>query len=511
MKTESNSRTHKAATNIAYSIANRIIIIVLNFLLRTLFIKEFGVGLLGLNGLFSNVLSVLSMADLGLNTAMIFSFYEPLANKNYETVAALTGFYKKIYNVIAITITILGICIIPVLPKLVNLDSEIPLLNVYYLFALSNVVFSYLFVYKTSVLVADQNNYVVVRISTLVTIFKSIAQIIILVTIKSYIAYLVIDTIAAFLTNFISSKAAIKKYPFITEQSYDLGDSEKKNIVNIIISAFVFKISNVLMNATDNIIISVMIGTIMVGLYSNYLLVQNQIVAIFRLIFTSATASIGNLIVSERPERRLEIFQSEQTLSFILSCIIVPCFFGLINPFITIWLGTEYTLNLITVTSISLYLFLSCTMQPLWTYREATGLYKKTKYIMIICAIENIFLSVILGKLIGVAGVIFASSISRLTTYIWYEPKLLFNTYFELAPKTYYIDLLINSVIVIVLCMIVGLINYLLPIEGVLNWLLHGFLLTAICVAVAYIVYHNSPGYIMLLNKAKSLLKRSDK
>ncbi len=509
MKIESDSRTKKTATNIIYSIANRLIIIVLNFGVRTVFIREFGVSFLGLNGLFSNVLSVLSMADLGLNAAMIFSFYKPLASKDYETVAALTKFYRKIYNSIALIITALGICVIPILPKLVNLETEIPLLNVYYLFALSNVIFSYLFVYKTSVLVADQNNYIVVRVSTLVTIIKAISQIFIIVITRNYIAYLVIDTMSAFLTNFISSRLAIKKYPFINEHSRDLDNVEKKSIVDTIASAFVFKISSVLINSTDNIIISIMIGTIMVGFYSNYLLVQNQIVAIYSLIFASATASIGNLIVSERPERRLEIFQSEQTLSFILNCVIVPCFFGLINPFITIWLGSEYTLDSIVVSSISLNLFLSCTMQPLWTYREATGLYKKTKYVMIICAIENIFLSVLLGKLIGIAGILFASSISRLTTYICYEPKLLFNTYFGVGPKKYYIALLINSFIVISLCMIGGMINYLLPVKGVISWMLHGLLLATISIVVAFVAYHNSPGYKILLSKAKSLVKKS--
>ena len=282
------SRTKKATQNIAYGMVNQILSLVLSFVSRTVFINFLGVEYLGINGLFSDVLNLLSLADLGFNTAMIFSFYKPIAEKDYKKMAGLTTFYRKVYSIIATLVGTVGILLIPFLKYIVNVETAIPNLEIYYLLSLAGVVVSYICVYKTSIITADQNGYIVTRITMLTSTFKTIVQIISLVLWKNYIIYLIIGVIVNLVNNIIASIVAEKNYPFIKEK-YQLSKEEQKSILNNMGSVFIYKASSVMLNATDNILISVIVGTAMVGYYSNYLMLETKITMFYSLIFTSMT------------------------------------------------------------------------------------------------------------------------------------------------------------------------------------------------------------------------------
>ena len=173
----SEGRTKKAAMNVAFNFLNQILTLILSFVSRTVFVWGLGAEYLGINGLFSDVLGLLSMADLGFGTAMVYSFYKPLADNDYRKIAGLTTFYKKVYTIIAVVVSIVGVALIPFLPYLINLEKDIPHLTLYYLLSLANVVFSYLCVYRTSILSADQKSFKITRITMIVNIIRSILQI----------------------------------------------------------------------------------------------------------------------------------------------------------------------------------------------------------------------------------------------------------------------------------------------------------------------------------------------
>ena len=423
------SRTKKSITNILFNLSDQIISLLLSFLSRSVFIYTLGVEFLGINGLFSDVLGMLSMADLGFGTAMAYSFYKPIAENDHDKISALITFYRKVYNIIATIILIVGLCITPFIRYIVNTNREIPHLEVYYLFSLASIVISYLYVYRTSIITADQKNYIVTRITIITNIIKTITQIISLLIFKNFIVYLAINILFVFLNNAIASHKAVTLYPYIKERKV-LPKKEIKEIFANLKSVFIYKVSSMLLNATDNILISVIVGTITVGYYSNYLLINNKLCGLISLFFTSLTASIGNIIVKETYKKRYEIFTIEQSISFIISGVVIPCFMVLINDLIVVWLGKSYSLGYPLAIAVSLNLYLQCVLQPLWSYREATGMYQKTKWVMLAAAICNIVLSIILGICWGVAGIIFASGISRIVTYVWYEPQLLFKNYF---------------------------------------------------------------------------------
>ncbi len=499
------NRTNQAVKNITFNFTNKILTLILGFISRTVFIWGLGVEYLGINGLFGDILGLLSLADLGFGTAMVYSFYKPLAENDQTKIAALTHFYKRIYISIAIVITVIGLLLIPFLPYLINLEKEVPNLVLYYLLSLGNVVFSYLCVYKTCILSADQKQYKIVKITMFIEISKSVVQILSIILIHNYIVYLVIGCICVLLSNIIASSVATKEYPFI-KQKIDLDKQEKKNIFSNMYSIFIYKISSTLLNATDNILISTIVGTLAVGYYSNYLLLQTNISALYILLFSSVSASIGNLIATEKEEKRYEIFKCEQSLSFIVCGTMIPCFVILVNDFIGIWIGAEFMLDNLTVIAIGLNMYLGCVLQPLWSYREATGLYRKTKWLMLICAIINIVLSIVGGVFIGLAGIIFASAISRLVTYIWYEPKILFKEYFSISPKSYYTQLILNFLLVVMLVVGMGLIPFVA--DTLWKWLLKAVVACLIAISVILILYSRSEGFKLLKSKAIQLIKK---
>ena len=497
-----SSRTKKSINNMAMGFLNQITTLLLSFISRTIFINVLGVELLGVNGLFTDILQLLSMADLGFNTAMVYSFYKPIAENDTKKISALITFYKKIYNVIAITITVIGLAITPFLNLIVNTDKDIPLLKVYYLFALGGVIISYLFVYKTSIIIADQKNYLVTRITIIVNFIKTIIQIICLLIFKNYIIYLSINLLGNFLNNYIASRKAQQLYPYIKNKK-ELNSNDKKSIFENIKSIFLYKVSSLMLTATDNTLISILIGTVFVGYYSNYLMVTNKVIAILQIIFTSLTASIGNLVIKEKSEKRYEIFKASQSVSFIICGIIVTCFSVLINDFIKVWLGEKFIFDYIVVLAISFNMYLSCVLQPLWTYREATGLYIKTKYVMLIAAIVNLVLSIILGKIFGMAGILIASAIARLSTYFWYEPLLLFKEYFEEPVRKYYIPIFIN---IIIMAITIILFNKILFVIKVTSWttLIIKAIVCGIGTSVIFLaIYSKSEGFKIILNKLR--------
>lgn len=500
-------RTEKAIKNISYNIVNQLITIVLSFVSRTVFIWGFGVQYLGINGLFGDILSLLSMADLGFNTAMTYSYYKPLADNDYNKISELTAFYKKVYNIIALAITLIGLSLIPFLPKLVNLDTPIENLNLYYVLSLSSVVVSYLCVYKTTVLSADQKGFVIAKVNMFTNILKTVIQIVSIVIWKNYIVFLLIGTVIAIGNNIYASYIATKYYPYINKQKKSISKEEKHNIINNLGSVFLYKVSSVLLNATDNIIISVVIGTAMVGYYSNYLLLQTKITSIISLIFTSMTASIGNLIALENEKKQYEIFHCEQSLSFIICGIVVPCYILLVNDFINIWLGDEFKLDLLIVLAIGFNMYLTCVLQPLWSYREATGLYKRTKWIMVICAILNIILSFTLGYLYGLFGIIFASALSRILTYVWFEPYLLFKEYFSKSALKYYIDLIINIILIILIITIGFKVCSFIKVTSFAMWFIKAIVIGLISTSVVLIMYYKSEGVQILKNRILSFLR----
>ena len=501
-----DSRTKNASKNAVSAITNKILVLMLTFISRKFFIMYIGVEYLGINGLFSNVLTLLSMADLGLGTAMNVSLYKPIAENNTEKITALLNYFKSIYRIIAIAVTVIGMALIPFLQYLVNMENNIPYLYLYYIiFVLKNTA-SYLYVYKSALLRADQKTYLINKVDVIINFAKVFMQIISVFFLKSYFVYILLEVVSVIAFNVTVSYRADKEYSFINNKD-QLNTKEKKNIFSDISSVFLYKVSWSLLNGTDNILMSIIVGTIYVGLYSNYFTITNCLETFIALLFTSLTASIGNLVATSSPENRYKTFKTMQMGSFWICGVVCVCLTFLIQDFIQLWLGREYLLDNLTIVAIVLNVFFSTCMRPVWTFREGTGMYKQIRYIMFITALLNAILSIILGKWLGVSGILFATSISKILTYFWYEPNILFKNFFKVKPYNYYLDYLKNAGVLCVCFLICWF-----PMSKIINvsifhWILKALICVIIINCIYFLRYFRTPEFANIKKRCLSVLK----
>lgn len=503
----SESRTINSVKNIIFSIANQLLNVFLAFISRKVFIMCLSVDYLGISGLFGDIFSMLCLADLGFGTAMTFSMYKPLAEHDYDRLAGLINFYKRVYRIIATAITVIGLALIPILPYLVNTETEIDHLNLYYVLMLANVVSSYLVVYKTCIISADQRSYLTTKYTGVFNILKTMASVIILLLTHNYTLYLLLQVAFTYGTNFFNSHIAEKEYPFIKKKVL-LPKEETKGIFSNIKSVFIYKISSVLINATDNTLISIIVSTTAVGMYSNYTIVTSKIYNIVNTIFYSLTASIGNLIVKEKQEKRYEIFQIMQSVSLILSTFSLTCLLFLQEDFIRLWLGEGFVMDRMILYATLTNFYFSIILMPIWVFREATGLYRKTKYVMLGTAVINIVVSIVLGNVMGLAGIIFATSISRLTTYFWYEPFLLFKKYFGKSCFVYFKGIVTSILTTLLVFAVAGIAASFIQVSSWITLLGKAIVIGSISLGMVVLIYHQSEGFRLLSNRVKGVLLR---
>ena len=432
------SRTENSIRNAISGLASQVFILVITFLSRTVFIKILGAEYLGINGLYYNILTILSLAELGIGNVMIFSLYKPIKNNDRKAISKYINFYKIVYRIIAITILILGLSLVPFLDVFINSELDKTDLIIYYILFLLNTVFSYVGIYKTTLIEADQKSYIKNIAKTKFSIIQNIVQLIFVWLFKNYYIYLIIQISCTLLNNLYLQRKAQKMYPFI-EKNVLLEKSEMKKTLRNVKDTFLYKVGGVLLDNTDNLLISMLLGTIVVGYYSNYSMISAAISLMISTIAKAITASVGNLNQQKDPEKNKKIFLILLYLFNVVSIIGMNGFFIVINDFITIWIGDQYLLSTEVVLVISINLYIANIQAPIWMYREATGLFKEVKYVGLLAAGLNLALSIILGKMIGLAGILIATSIAKLLTNSLIEPIIIYKKDFKTSSKTYFI------------------------------------------------------------------------
>lgn len=438
------SRTENSIINSAMSIVTQVLTVVLNFAVKTVFIKMLNDEYLGVNGLFTNIITMLSLADLGIGIAIPYSLYKPLAKKDEHKINVLMNFYKKVYTIIGIAVLLIGLSLTPFLGLIIkDIPKNVPHLSLIYILFVIHSASSYFFVYKKFLIDSDQKGYITSRIIFTFSTLLSIIQIILLVTTKNYILFLLSSIILVIIQNIYISSKANKLYPFIknkTDEKLEKEDMEgiKKNVSSL----FIYKVGTVIMNGTDNIIISKFIGLIIVGFYSNYVLIINSITTVLNQIFNAITSSIGNLVVTTNKKRNKEVYDNLNFANFWLYALFGVCIIVLINPFINIWIGKKYVMGFSIVFLLVLNFYVLGMQSVTNSFRNAYGLFWIAKYRPIIMVIINIVISVVLVQFIGIEGVLIGTLVSRLVTTAWLDPYIVHKYGFEISPKSYYIDYL---------------------------------------------------------------------
>ncbi|MGN0787737.1 MAG: lipopolysaccharide biosynthesis protein [Candidatus Onthoplasma sp.] len=496
--------------NLIFGIIYQVINLILSFVCRTLLIWKLGNGILGINSLYSNILTLLSLAELGISNVFLFKLYKPIAEGDDELLSQYMRFYKKVYNIIALVVCILGLLFIPFLKYIVSNDVVISNsdLIIYYLLFLTSTVVSYFLVYKQMLINANQDLYILKIVNLITLIVQTVLRIIFLIVYPNYKIYIIIEIISVLLSNLVLHFYVDKKFPQLKRYRTNLSKENKKDLIIKVKDTFLYRLGGVLITNTDSIIISSVLSTLLVGYLSNYNLIITAINGIVSVITNALFSSVGNLALEHNSVKSKQIFNVMLLIYQYIGCF---CAIGMLctfNDFITMWLKSpEFLLDFSVVFALCANFYLTTVISPVYIFRENNGLFAKVKYLLLIAAAINIVTSVILAQLLGLLGVILGTIICRLLTTIIFEPPILYKEVFKSSPKEYFFKQLKAFIITIIVGATIYFINKLIPIG--FGYFILKIIITFLIVSIAFtIAYCKTSEYKYIKNLIKELFAK---
>ena len=506
------SRSKFIAKNIAFGYVANIIALILNFISRTVFIYTLGDSYLGISGLFGNVLGILSFAELGIGTAMNYELYKPVAEHDYEKIKSLMNFYKLAYRTIAAVVATVGLLICPFLKYIVHDTNGVLTGNslyVYYLIYLFNTVISYFVTYKFSLVNAEQKSYIFTTINSITNLFTVGFQIVVLLVFRNFLFYLLTASIIGTLQKIGVSIYLRHLYPYLSEKSVQKIDrfelnSIKKNVKALIIH----KVGEISVYQTDNIIISMFEGIKTVGLVSNYTLIISSVKGFVDIIFNSATPSFGNLMTESDTEHKYELFRCYKFLGFWVYGFCSIAFIILANPFISLWIGENRTLDIAVVLLLVMDFYLVGQRICLNNVKVAGGVFWQDRYVAFFQAIVNLIVSIIMIKKIGLPGVYIGTIVQGLISTM-IKPIIVYRNLFKRNPKEYFIQGIGNLSVVIIACGVCEIIcKCWIKEVTIVNFVIRMIIVVLVPNIVFGIVYHKTKEFEYLTKTISKIIKK---
>ncbi len=437
---EKKSRTEYSARNTTVAMFARVIAILLGFCTRVVFTHTLSEAYVGINGLFTDILNVLALSELGIGTAITYALYKPISEKNIEKQKSLMLLYKQFYRVVAGIVLFFGLLIIPFMDVLIKNQSGVENLTLLYLMYLANSVISYLLIYKRTLIDAYQLSYIGVVYQTTFLIIQNVLQMFILVTTKNFTLFLSLLILCTLLNNICISRKADRLYPFLKDkQVQPLPKEEKQGIYQNIRAMLMHKVGNVIVNNTDNLLLSSMVGIVSVGMYSNYYLVIGSVRQVLNQAFQGITASVGNLGVEESKERVKRIFEVAFFIGQWMFGFATICLFELLTPFVDISFGSQYVFSMEVTLILCLNFYFTGMRQATLVFRDSLGLFWYDRYKSLVEALINLIVSIVLGLKLGVLGIFIGTLCSTVTTSLWVEPYMLYKHRLKSSVKVYFL------------------------------------------------------------------------
>lgn len=501
---EQTSRSKATIKNSIWGIIQQAIVCVLSLVSRRVMVDTIGIEGVGLNGLLVNVISVLCIAEMGVGAAIVYHMYKPIAEDNKPKICALMQFYKKVYYIIALVITIIGLCLTPFLKYIVK---DVSYSNSYviliFLLFLAQTSTSYLFTFKRNIIIANQKYYI---ISIFDLVFKIVSigiGVLILYLTKELAWYMVSLIVLGFINNFGISITADRLYPFIKTNEYKLDKDEQKLIFKDVKNIFVVRICNTITTSTDNILISSLVSTIATGLYSNYTIILNTLNRLTMQFSSSISGSVGNLIAKESSKQVDKTLKDLLFAMFFIGSFCSCCLTVLIDPFITLAFGDGLLLERYVVYICVLIFYLNTVRIPIWSMLSASGLFKEDKYISVFATVANLIISFIFGKIIGIGGILLGTALTLLIQYVW-KTIVFYRKKLELPMAKIMLMSLLHFAITTIECFSLSYITNLFSVGNVyIDFIVKGFIAALFPVIANSILFMKAPEFRYLINKGK--------
>lgn len=514
MNKKKDSKTKNSLRNIFFGIILKLYQIIMPFIIRTIIIKKLGMEYAGLNSLFTSLIQVLNIAELGVGTALVFSMYQPIKENNNTKICALMKLYQKYYRIIGLIILIIGIIITPFVPKLITgtVPNGINLYTLYYLNLMATVLSYWLFAYKNSLFQANQRNDIISKITIFTNTVMYLLQIFILYKFKNYYIYVVIIVVSQILNNIIISLFANRYYP----DYIPFGNLKKEEVKKINLSIrdlFYGQFGLVITTSVDSIVISVFLGLVPLAIYQNYYYVITALIGFFTIFYQSCRASIGTNLISKTEE---ENYSDYKFITFCIMCVLTICISCLINlyqPFIKLWVGEENMLDIYSVYLFSLYFFVYELTLLIGSYKDISGKWHFDRFRPLITAIVNLVLNIIMVNIIGIYGILLSTIISFVFINIPWLYKRVFIDIFDKNKKNDYTKYLSYKIIVLLIIVFLNVIicNFMTFSNEILNIVVY-LIFSVLTSIILYVLFNlKDENFIRLNNMILIKIKKGEK
>lgn len=486
----------------------RAVAILMGFAARVVFTHTLSEAYVGINGLFTDLLNVLALSELGVGTAITYALYRPISEKDIEKKKSLMRMYRTFYRMVALFVLIAGLLIVPFLNLLIKDSPDVEHLTFIYLMYLLNSVLSYLLIYKKTLIDAHQMNYISVLYQTITWSIQNALQIFVLIFTRNFILYLSVLIMCTVCGNIAISIKAGKMFPYLKDKNVrKLPKEETKGIYQNIRAMLMHKVGNVIVNNTDNLLLSALVGSLSVGRYSNYYLIIGSVTQVLNQMFQGITASVGNLGVEESRERIGKIFEASFFMGQWMFGMAAICLYEILNPFVEMSFGRNYVFSESITLILCINFYLTGMRQATLVFRDSMGLFRYDKYKALPEAFINLVTSIILGKYMGTAGIFIGTLISTVTTSLWVEPYMLYKHRLKRSSKIYFVKYGVYASVTFVLWFVIDLLCRKVS-GGLFTICVLRLIICMVVTNLCYLVlYHRTREFRLLMDKGVVLLR----
>ncbi len=498
-------RTKNAARNIFFGILYKAVAMLFPFTVRTTILYILGSEYIGLSSLFTSILSFLSLAELGIGHALVYSMYKPIAEDDTDTICALLNLYRKLYRYIGFVILSVGIVLLPFLKYMIkgSCPADINLYALYLIYLFNTVISYWMFAYKQSLLSAFQRSDIISKRAMILQTFMYTVQIVSLFLFRNYYIYILwlpIITIATNLANAVIANKMFPEYKCYGHVSKELEGSIRKKALAL----FGTKANAIVLHAADNIVISAFLGLVVVGQYGNYYYIINSLIGIMSIFYSSLTAGIGNSLETENLEKN---YKDYNELTFINTWMTMFCtisLFCLYQPFMKLWVGEKLLLPTSVVILLAVYFYVYQFYRITLTYKDAAGIWWEDRLRPYVAMIINVICNIILVQFIGLEGVILSTILSLLISVPW-ATYTVFKYIFHRPSMSYYRKVFIHMVFTIVVCFITWNLCLFLH-EGIVGFFEKAIMCVILPNILFIIVFYKTPEFKGLIIRSMPLL-----
>ena len=518
------TRTHNSLLNLITGTVSTGLVILLNFIVRSVFIRYLGDSFLGIEGLFTNILSMLSLAELGFGSAIVFRLYKPIEENDRPRIKVLMKLYRRTYFVIGWVVVILGVCLIPFLPWIVrDYDTLAPLglnASVVFLLYLFNSAASYwFFAYKSAFVQATQKTYLLTVMSYAVSIVCCLAQIGVLILTRNFILYVVVSILFVLVKNLLYARICDKRHPYLREPTEErISKEEVKEFFKDCSALFLYRVSNVVIGGSDSIVLSSMLGLRAVAVYTNiYGTIRLNLQNLLYNFISAIQASLGSIYSTGNLDWSRLIFRVVNFCTVWLFGVGAIGIAILSNDFITLWVGRSFVVtswttangvNIATPVALLAGIETFVTGQKYYcgSFRNAMGLFQQLKYRPVLSVIVNLFFSITLVPYLGIASCLVSTIIAALTVNLIVDPLIIYKHALKQSPKGYFARNIFYKIVVIAAGILSWWLCKLAAVGGILGFLIHGVICVTVPSAIFVLLFWRTTEFRFLINTAKSLL-----